>query len=324
MLDRRHFIAATMATACAALPLEAQAQVIDKPARLVVGFPPGGSMDAIARVLVEQMQGYAPSLIVDNKPGAAGRIALEQIKSGPADGTALIIVPSASLVLYPHVYKKLGYNSLTDFAPVTSAGTVGFDIAVGPKVPDSVKTIQDFVAWCKANPKDASYGSSGAGSGHHFVGAMFARAAGLEMVHVPYRGAAPAVQDLLAGQIASNVSVGAHIPLHQAGKVRILATAGAARSPFLPDVPTFTEAGYAVEVSEWFGVVVAAGTPPAIIDKLNGIVRAAVRSQQMQDLMKRLGTVPGGESPPEFAAMIKRDFDKWSGIVTAVGFTAEE
>ncbi len=236
----------------------------------------------------------------------------------------MVLTPSSTLVLNPHLYKTLGYDPINDFAPVTSVGFVGFDLAVGPKVPDSVKSLRDFVAWCKANPKDAAYGSPGAGSGLHFVGAMFARAAGVDMVHVPYRGAAPAIQDVIAGQIASNISVGAHIPFHQDGKLRILATAGRARSPFLPDVPTFQESGYAVEASDWFGVVVPAATPAPVVLQLNAAIRRAIASKSMQDVMTRLGNTPGGESPDAFGARIRTDLAAWGAIVKASGFTAQE
>jgi tripartite-type tricarboxylate transporter receptor subunit TctC len=144
------------------------------------------------------------------------------------------------------------------------------------------------------------------------------------MVHVPYRGAAPAIQDVLAGQIASNISVGAHIPLHKDGKLRILATAGAKRATALPDVPTFIESGYQVEASDWFGVVLPAATPAPLVTRLNAAVRAAIAAQPTQDLLARLGNTPRGESPEEFAALIKRDYATWGAIVKTVGFTAEE
>ena len=292
--------------------------------RIIVGFAAGGSLDTIARVLAEQMKDYAPTIIVDNRPGAAGRIALEALKASAPDGNSIALTPAATLVLHPHIYKKLNYDPINDFAPVTSVGRVGYDIAVGPKVPDTVKTLQDFVDWCRANPKDAVYGSPGAGSGHHFIGVMFARAAHLDMVHVPYRGAAPAVQDVLGGQIASNISVGLHIPLHKEGRLRILATSGAERSPFLPDVPTFKEAGFDVELSDWFGVVAPRDTPAPVIAKLNTSIRNAIQSAALKDVMAKLGNSPGGESPAEFAAMIAKDTATWGAIVKASGFTPEE
>lgn len=326
MFNRRQFLTTTIGAGTAALasPSIAIAQFVDKPARIIVGFAAGGSLDTIARVIADQMKGYAPSLIVDNRPGAAGRIALEAVKASPPDGTTIVLTPASPLVLHPHIYKKLNYDPINDFMPVTSVGRVGYDIAVGPKVPDSVKTIQDFVAWCRANPKDAAFGSPGAGTGHHFVGVMFAQAAKLDMVHVPYRGAAPAVQDVLAGQIASNISVGLQIPLHKEGKLRILATSGATRSPFLPDVPTFKESGLNIEISDWFGVFVPTGTPASVIAKINESVRNAIQSQALKDVMATLGNTPGGASPAQLAAMIKEDSATWGAVVKASGFTAEE
>jgi tripartite-type tricarboxylate transporter receptor subunit TctC len=325
VFNRRQFLitaGAAGAAFCGAWP--SAAQIADRPVRIIVGFAPGGSLDTIARVLAEQMKDYAPTIIVDNRPGAAGRIALEALKASAPDGNSIILTPAATLVLHPHIYKKLNYDPINDFAPVTSVGRVGYDIAIGPKVPDTVKTLQDFVDWCRANPKDAAYGSPGAGSGHHFVGVMFARAANLDMVHVPYRGAAPAVQDVLGGQIASNISVGLHIPLHKEGRLRILATSGAERSPFLPDVPTFKEAGFDVELSDWFGVVAPRDTPAPVIAKLNASIRNAIQSATLKDVMAKLGNSPGGESPAEFAAMIAKDTATWGAIVKASGFTPEE
>ena len=326
MISRRRLFSTMLATSAVLLnPLSrAFGQFISRPARIIIGFAPGGSLDTIARIIAEQMKEYAPSIIVDNRPGAGGKIALEVLKASAADGTSIILTPASPLVLHPHVYKKLNYDPINDFAPVTTVGRVSYDLAVGPKVPDSVKTIQDFVTWCRANPKDAAFGSPGAGSGHHFVGVMFARAAGIDMVRVPYRGAAPAVQDLVAGQIASNISVGLHIPLYKDGKLRILATSGAERSPFLPEVQTFKEASLNVEASDWFGILAPAGTPDPIIAKINELVRNAIQSQALKDLMAKLANTPGGESPASFATIIKDDTAKWGAIVKASGFTAEE
>ncbi len=327
MLNRRRFLstsAAGLLTAAVHGASTGFAQGIDRTLRIVVGFPPGGSLDTFARVLAQEMTDYASVIVVDNKPGAAGRIALEAIKASPPDGASIILTPAATLVLNPHVYKTLGYDPIGDFAPVSSVGFVGFDLAIGPRVPNSVTSLREFVDWCRANPKDATYGSPGAGSGHQFVGTMFARAAGVDLVHVPYRGTAPALQDLLAGQIASNISVGAHLPLYREGKLRILAVAGRARSAFLPDVPTFLEAGYDVVASDWFGVVVPAATPAPAVLRLNAAIRRAIASQSMQDLMRSLGDTPGGEPPDAFAAMIRSDFAAWAAIVKASGFAAQD
>jgi tripartite-type tricarboxylate transporter receptor subunit TctC len=327
MLNRRQLLSTSatglLMAAVRRIP-PAFAQDVDKPLRIVVGFAPGGSLDAIARALAQEMTDYASTIVVDNKPGAAGRIALEAIKISPPDGTSIILTPAAPLVLNPHVYKTLGYNPINDFAPVTSVGFVGFDIAIGPRVPNSVTSLREFVDWCAANPKQATFGSPGAGSGHQFVGMMFARAAGIDLVHVPYRGTAPALQDLLAGQIASNISVGAHLPLYHEGKLRILAVTGRERSAFLPEVPTFLEAGYNVVASDWFGVVVPAATPAPTVLRLNAAIRRAIASQFLQDLMRRLGNKPGGEAPDAFAAMVRADFAAWGAIVEASGFAAQD
>lgn len=323
--SRRQLIRALVASVGALIPISrGRAQFIERPARIIVGFAAGGSLDTIARILASQMKDYARSIIVDNRPGAAGQIALEALKASDADGTSIILTPASPLVLHPHIYKSLKYDPIGDFAPVTSVGRVSYDLAVGPRVPDAVRTIRDFVLWCRENPKDASYGSPGAGSGHHFVGVMFARAAGIEMVHIPYRGAAPAVQDVVAGQIASNISVGLHIPLHREGKLRILATSGTTRSPFLADVPTFLESGIQVEASDWFGMLAPAGTPEPITTKINQLIRDAISSAALKDVMATLGNTPGGESPAEFAAMIRKDTAAWGDAVRASGFTPQD
>jgi tripartite-type tricarboxylate transporter receptor subunit TctC len=212
MFDRRQLLLVSLCgltTSVAARMPRAFAEPIDKPVHILVGFQPGGSLDMVARVLAQQMKDYATTLIVDNKPGAGGRIALDALKHSPPDGTVMALTPSPTLVLNPYIYKTLGYDPIHDFAPVTNVGVTGFDLAVGPKVPEGVRSLNEFVAWCKAHPGEAAYGSPGAGTAHQFLGTMFARAAGINLVHVPYRGAAPAIQDLLAGQIASNISVGA-------------------------------------------------------------------------------------------------------------------
>ena len=175
MTSRRQFLSVSAAgAACAAAGFapRALAQLVGKATRMVVGFPPGGSADVVARLVVDQTKGYAATIIVDNKPGAGGRIALENVKNAEADGATMVLTPASMLVIYPHVYRKLAYDPFRDFAAVTTACSSAFLLSVGPAVPATVKTLADFLQWCKANPKEASYGSSGAGSMPHFTGVM--------------------------------------------------------------------------------------------------------------------------------------------------------
>jgi len=302
-----------------------RAQAAGKLARMVVGFAPGGSSDVTARLLIDQMKGYASTVIIDNRPGAGGRIAVEAVKAGAPDGSVILLSPASMIVLYPHLYKPLGYDPVQDFVAVTTVSAFPFVVSVGPLVPKEVKTLADFIQWCKANPKLASYGTSGAGSMLHFAGMMLARAANFDFTHVPYKGASPALQDLLGGQVASTVGVlGIALPHIQSGNLRALAMTGATRSPFLPDVPTLTEAGYpGLEISEWQGLFVPAKTPPAIVGALNRSVRDALDTAEVKAGLIKLAFDAGGTSPQQFAELVKSDLARWEPIVKASGFTPE-
>jgi tripartite-type tricarboxylate transporter receptor subunit TctC len=327
MLTRRRFIAATAATgASVARPRRAQSQAAGKLTRMIVGFPPGGSSDVVARLIIDQMKGYAGTIIVDNRPGAGGRIALEVAKASAADGSVVVLSPASMIVLYPHLYKPLGYDPVQDFIAVTTVCAFPFVLSVGPMVPREVKTLADFIAWCKANPKLASYGTSGAGSMLHFAGMMLARAAKFEFTHVPYKGASPALQDLLSGQVASTVGVlGIALPHIQAGNLRALAMTGSTRSSFLPGVPTLTEAGYpGLEITEWQGLFVPAKTPPGIVENLNRSVRAALETAEVKAGLGKLAFEVGGTSPVEFAQLVRSDLERWGPIVKESGFTPEQ
>lgn len=208
MIKRRALIFANFALAISTFlnPLANAQTVIDKPVKIVVGFPPGGAADTVARQLAHQLVGtYAPAVVVENKPGAAGRIAAQALKGGQTDGSEMLLTPASILTIYPHVYKKLGYDPLADFTPVSSAATVTFAFSVSSAVPASVKTVADYIAWVKANPNEGNYGSPAAGATPHFVGVMLSRAAGVALNHVRYKGGAPLVSDLLGGQIQSGL-----------------------------------------------------------------------------------------------------------------------
>ena len=326
MLSRRRFVAAAAGIGAAiAAPRRTHSQVVGRLTRIIVGFAPGGSSDVTARLLVEQMRGYASTIIIDNRPGAGGRIAVETAKAGAPDGSVLLLSPASMIVLYPHLYKPLGYDPVHDLVAVTTVCAFPFVLSVGPLVPRDVRTLADFIQWCKANPKLASYGTSGAGSMLHFAGMMLARAANFDFTHVPYKGASPALQDLLGGQVASTVGVlGIALPHIQAGNLRALAMTGATRSSFLPDVPTLTEAGFSgLEITEWQGLFVPAKTPPAVVHALNRSVRDALDTAEVKAGLIKLFFEAGGTSPEQFADIVKADIARWEPIVKASGFTPE-
>jgi tripartite-type tricarboxylate transporter receptor subunit TctC len=328
MINRRCLMAgsaASLAFASMGRMPHALAQVGGKTMRILLGVAPGTVIDVIARLLADQMTNYASPLIVDNRPGAAERIALESLKNSPADGSVFMLTGSSPIAVLPHVYKRLKYDPSQDFIPVTTVCTFSFMLSIGPLVPQSVKTLDDFIGWCRANPKQATYGTLGAGTPHHFIGFMLARAAGFELAHVPYQGAA-AVQDLLAGQIAATIyPVGTTLPFVQSRSLRGLAITAPLRSSQLPDVPTMREAGYpALEIVDWFGIFVPAKTPADIVGKLNRAVREALKTREVRAGFEKLSFDSAGASPAEFARLINADTERWGPIVKASGFRPEE
>jgi tripartite-type tricarboxylate transporter receptor subunit TctC len=328
MITKRTFSLGLCATSLASMVpgawQAAQSQPGARGARIIVGFGPGGALDVVARLLTTAMKGYASPFIVENRPGASERIALEAVKSSAADGSTLLLTGSSSMAIVPHVYKKLNYDPLQDFIPVTTVCSFPFTLTVGPMVPAEVKTLADFVSWSRANPKQATYGTVGAGSLHHLIGATLARAAGFEFVHVPYQGLA-AIQDLLAGRIAATVfPSGTSLPYVRSGELRALMTTGTRRSSSLPDVPTVRELGYpAIEEDDWFGIFVPARMPVESVNTLNSTIRAALKTDDVKAGFAKLSLDPSGDSPEGFARLVKSEFDRWGPIVEASGFRAE-
>lgn len=323
MLNRRCFLAATTGVLFVdALGGSAQADTLTKSARLIVGFPPGGSLDVVARLLVAHMRGYAPSQIVENRPGAGGRIALEGLKGAEPDGSVMVLSPGDQLTLFPHVYQRLNYDPLRDFVPVTTVCTFPYVLAVGPMVPTTVTTLVQFIDWCRANPKLATYGSPGAGTRPHFLGVVLAREAGFEFVHLPYKGGAAAMQDVIGGQIPAIITVVSNaLPQVQSGKLRVLVTSAPQRSLLLPDVPTAREAGYPnMEAVEWFGIFLPAGTPAGVVGALHGAVQAALQSDAVKTGLARQSFDVAGLPSADLVKLIQTDTERWSGIVKASGF----
>jgi len=304
-----------------------QAQVLNGNAAIVSGFPAGGMGDNVARPVAERLRGrYANSLTVDTRTGAGGRIAVEYAKRAAPDGLTILQIPSSPMVLYPHTYKKLNYDPRADFAPVCSTVTYAFSFTAGPGLPAEIKTVADYVQWARAHPKLATYGVPAAGSALHFAGMLLQRAAGIEMTSVPYRGGAPLLNDVVGGQVPVSFNVvGEVMPYVRSGKLRSLAITSAARSPFLPDVPTLSEQGYKdIAVEEWLGWFLPARTPRAIVDTLNRQVREALSAPEYIAQLATYGLQPVHQSPDEFAQRVQADYDRWAPIVRATGFTAED
>lgn len=326
-LSRRHLIRSASATALlAAIGQQASAQAQIETLKIVTGFAAGGTSDNTCRRVGARLTGgYAKTVVVENRTGAGGQIAIQYVKGQPADGTVLLQSPTSMFTIYPHIFKKLPYDPLADVTPVSLACVFDFGFAVGPLVPASVKSLADFVAWAKANPSLANYGSPAAGSTPHFVGALLGIKAGIDLKHAAYRGTQPAMQDLLGGQIAAVSGPIGDITQHLAsGKVRILATSGAKRNRFAPDVPTFAEQGYPdLTHSEWFAFWLPPKTDGALVTRMNAALREALASKEVIDGLAVFGLEALSSSPAELAALLKADTAKWAPIVKTIGFSAD-
>jgi tripartite-type tricarboxylate transporter receptor subunit TctC len=321
-------LAAVSALLCAsvaafATPSLAQDK-FDKPIKVLVGFAPGGTADLIARLTADKMKdSLGVPVIVENRPGAIGRITAEAVKNAAPDGTTIMVMPIGPMAVVPHVYKDLTYDPIKDFTPIAIGATFQFAIAAGPA--SGAKTWADFAAWAKANPGKAAYATSGAGSLPHFFGVLLGRGIGVEMVHVPYKGSAAYINDLIGGQVPAAVDAIADLTeLHRAGKVKILASSGSQRSTALPDVPTFAELGVKnVEAMGWFGFFAPARTPKPVVDALNRAINAALRSPDVAAKLSGVGMDPATGTPEDFAKIVASDYAKWGPIVTASGFKPE-
>jgi len=294
--------------------------------RIVTGFSAGGTSDTLCRRLATKLApDYAKSAVVDNKTGAGGQIAIQYIKSQPVDGTVVLQSPTSMFTIYPHIYKKLPYDPVADVTPVSVACVFDLVFAIGPMVPQSVKTLQDYLAWSKANPQLANFGSPAAGSTPHFVGMIIGRLAGINYQHVAYRGSQPAMLDLLGGNLAAvSAPVGDVIQHVSTGKVRMLVVAGSKRSRFAPEVPTFSDLGYKdMSYNEYFGIFLPPKAPVEVVNKLNAALKIALASKEVIDGLGTFGLESMSSTPQEFADLIKRDTLKWEPIVKQVGFSAD-
>jgi tripartite-type tricarboxylate transporter receptor subunit TctC len=331
MLNRRDLLAAAAGLACAGGAPSAHAQAIKEPAikkpvHIIVGFPAGGGTDMIARILADRLRGpYASTVLVENKAGAAARLAVEYVKNAEPDGSVMLFTPDFPITVYPHSFRSLNYDPLKDFTAVAPAAKSMLTYNIGPAVPESVKTLAEFVEWCKANPTKAAYATTSAGGTPHFVGMMLASAAGVAMTPVHYRGGAPALQDLIGGHVPASINpVSESMPFAKSGTIRTLAVTGAQRSPFLPDVPTMIASGYDVVVNSWLGVFVPAKTPAEVVNALSAAIRDATKSREMVENLTKVGNEPDFQTPSGFDGIVRADIARWGPIVKASGFIAED
>ena len=323
-LPRRHHLAratrGAIAIALAATGLCAAAQT-PPPIKVVVGFAPGGSVDGLARLVAESLQsGLGRTAVVENRAGASGRLAVEQVKAAAPDGDVLLVAPQGPMTLFPHVFRNLRYDPARDFVPVTRVASGDFALTIGPLVP--AKDMKGFRAWLAGAGAKATYGSPGAGTLPHFVGVAFSRQIGVPMTHVPYRGSALSMNDLAGGTLAAAASpVTEALELHKAGRVTIVATTGAKRTPFVEGVPTMKELGIDVEVPAWFAVYAPAATPPATLDRIRQAIHATLATPAARERIERLGLVAAPSSTPELIMLAMREREMWEPVVKASGFT---
>jgi tripartite-type tricarboxylate transporter receptor subunit TctC len=319
-------IHAIAAAALAAVLVAPTAQAQDYPTRpitMLVGFPPGGSTDAAARILQDPMsQSLGQQIIIDNRSGAGGTVAAAAAANAKPDGYTLLYTVNAALTMNMYMQKNFPFNSNTAFAPVGVASDVVLALAVNAKMP--INNVQELIDYAKKNPGKLSYGSSGVGSGHHICGELLKQKTGIDMVHVPYRGGAPAVQDLVAGQIpVAFGTLPALLPHVANGSIRIIASAEKGRLAEFPNLPSINELVPGVYNIGWSGLLAPAGTPKPIIDKLNTAMNAALKLPDVKEKMKVQGLVPLSNTPAEFATLISNEVDYWGKVIPSIGIQAE-
>ena len=326
----RRRVVATIGAALGASALPAALRAQPAPAietvRVVTGFPPGGTSDTICRRVAEKLKGtYARNAVVENRTGAGGQVAIDLMRAAPRDGTTILQTPMSMLGIYPHIYRKLAYDPVNDLTPASLGCNFDFGFAVGPMVPASVRNVPDFIAWCKANPDKANFGSPAAGSVPHFIGALLGIETKTDIKHIAFRGTQPAILDMIGGQIAAvSGPVGEFTQHVAAGKCRLLATSAEKRSRFAPDTPTYAEQGFKDLVfREWFGFFLPGKPEPAVVQRANVALRAALSDKETVDGLATMGLEAASSTPEELAALLTADTERRGPLVKRIGFTAD-
>ena len=293
------------------------------PLRIIVGFPPGATSDTMTRAIAEGMRAtFDRPIIIENRAGGGGLAGALFVKAAPPDGNTLLMSPLGTM-LQPHSIRAAAFNPLTDFVPVTQISTFDIAFATGMNVP--VATLQEYVALVKKEPRRGDFASAAAGSLPHFFALMFAKSAGIELLHIPYKGTAPAITATLAGEVSllstTSADIGAQV---KSGKLRALAVSSAKRSPVLPDTPTLRELGYNIEGSAWYGLLAPAKTPPDVVARLNAAFTTAIKTPAVAERLRALGVEPTGTSAADFSAILKSDYERWGAVIRASGFKSDE
>lgn len=315
--------AALAALAAAAACMFAQPGAAQAPIRMLVGFPPGGSADTTARALADKLKdSLGAPLIVDNRAGAGGRIAAEALKASAPDGNTLLLAPIGTTITQPATVQKLSYDPWKDFVHVSQVCTFRFAFTVGPGTP--AKSMPEYLAWVKANPQQANFGSPGAGTLPHFFGLMVGKAAGVELVHVAYKGGAPLVNDMVGGHMPAGMDTPLEFAeLHRSGKLKMIAISGSGRAAAFPDVPNFKEVGVEVDGTGWFGVHAPAGTPKATVDRYAAAIVQAMQLPDLKERLFKLGLDATGTTPEQFVLIMQADKARWEPVIKASGFRME-
>ena len=313
--SRRRVLAALAASAAVA-PFGALAQGISKrPVRIIVPFTPAAGPDIVARLLAPRLQArWDQPFFVENRPGASGTIGTEVVVKSPPDGHTIMVGP-ASIVTAPHLYPKISYDVVKDLSAVTNVGSTSLALVVHKSVPAG--TVREFIAWVKSQPGKLNYGSPGNGTHHHFCMELLKLQAGLDIVHVPYKGSAPAENDLIAGVIPTMfLPVHVALPKIKAGQIKVLGESLKGRHPLFPDIPSLHEQGVTgYDVDLWIGVWAPPGMPADLLAKYNSEIRAIVALPEMREQLASQGLVPNTGTPEQFAKLVKDDFEKWGKVI---------
>jgi tripartite-type tricarboxylate transporter receptor subunit TctC len=306
------FLAAALTAAPAALAQTYPTKTV----RMIVAFPPGGTTDILARATAQKLtEAFGQQVVIDNRPGAGGNIGTELVARSPADGYTLLASPGSTLTSNPAVYAKVPFDTVRDFAPVTIIAEVPNVLIVHPSLP--VKTVKELIALAKTRPGQLAYASTGAGQSTHLSAELFKQMARVDMIHVPYKGSAPALTDMVAGQVTVMFdNMPSCLPFVKAGRLKAIAVTSTRRSPTTPELPTVAEAALpGFDVTVWFSVLAPANTPRDIVARLNGEIVKALKAPDMRERLSQQGAEPVGNTPEEFAGVIKRDLAKWSKLV---------